>query len=409
MRVAHGERRGIGVWTGIVIVLLVSGCSAGSEPLEPDPGNPLGGEELRINPATGNNQTGPTGAALATPLRARLTNRSGNPVPGAPVTFEVVSGDGTVEGNSAVTDAQGFATSGSWILGPVAGTQQVRAGASGAETIFTAFACDDACQAAQLAFVRDERIYTLVNGAAAPLTGGSKWGAPAWSPDGHRIAFVSYEEWHGSIYLMNADGSGARRFADGHDSPAWSPDGQLLAVDTGVCIYDCDIYLLSVAAPSSDRRHIASQGKEPAWSPDGTQIAFVSLSGDDGYHALYIMNADGSDVRTVTARDEGAIFHPTWSPDGRRIAFAKCLAGVCDIYAVNPDGSDLERLTAMDPARLFDPAAFDPAWSPDGARIAFTLQSSSGGGLGSSVAYIPADGGSPVTIVSPGHSPAWRP
>jgi TolB protein len=103
-----------------------------------------------------------------------------------------------------------------------------------------------------------------------------------------------------------------------------------------------------------------------AWSPDGTQIAFESNV--DGDMDIYVMNADGTNVRQITgvepdndAHDEG----PAWSPDGRQMAFTSGpdnLHG--DIHVMNVDGSDVRRLTVNEdplPNRARDES---PDWQP---------------------------------------------
>jgi TolB protein len=163
------------------------------------------------------------------------------------------------------------------------------------------------------------------------------------------------------------------------------------------------MFVLSADPDNQPSVHVGQMAAAPAWSPDGKKIAFVSLSGDDGYHELRVMNADGSGVESITSRDEAVIERPTWSPDGRRIAFSRCFAG-CDIFRVNADGAELLQLTKVGSAHA-------PAWSPDGTRIAFTLwQRVSSSAYETAVAYVAADrGGDPILIVSPGHSPAWHP
>ncbi len=265
---------------------------------------------------------------------------------------------------------------------------------------------------ADLAFVRDGQIYVVAtaNGGLVQLTNtgaGTSNQEPAWSPDGGRIAFVTYDQKSGSssLFLMDANGANVVRRAGDFGSPAWSPDGRLLAVTSGDCTYYCDIHLMSAHDDGEAPVHLRSSGAEPAWSPDGTMIAFVSLSGDDGYHALHVMNADGTAVREVTLRDPGGIYGPTWSPDGRRIAFSKCFDS-CDIFAVDADAasappSALAQLTTSGNAGA-------PAWSPDGAWIAFTVWPPRQGSP--SVAYVPAaTGGEPIPLFSGGHTPAWRP
>jgi TolB protein len=111
------------------------------------------------------------------------------------------------------------------------------------------------------------------------------------------------------------------------------------------------------------RRSLIREGA-PSWSPDGTQIAFYAERNDQPAD-LFVMNADGSNVRQLT-HTPAAEGYPSWSPDGRLIAFeADDASGNFDIYVMNADGSGTRRLT-QDPRR-----DVGPAWSPDGKKIAF--------------------------------------
>ena len=377
------------------------------------------GPMAQMSPISGDYQSGLAGARIAEPLRVLVSDSYGNPVPRAPVTFAVISGGGSIDGSAVLTDSLGVATSAAWTLGPVTGIQHVRALAGSTQTTFAALICDEVCAQLELAFVRGGGIFlTDVLGTVTRQLTGGRDDNPAWSPDGRRIAFVRYvsrnEILVGDLYLMNADGSNVVRRASGSDlaapgggdaqgfrSPAWSPDGRKLAVDHGNCKYDCNIYLMSADDDGNPPVHLADLAAQPTWSPDGKKIAFVSLSGDDGYHALHVMNADGSQVTPITVRDAGGIFYPAWSPDGRRIAFTKCIGGGCNIVVVNADGSASVQLTTG--AR-----AVEPAWSPDGTRIAFTLSNYTNGAH-ASLAYVFADkGGTPIPIVASGQRPAWR-
>ncbi len=101
-------------------------------------------------------------------------------------------------------------------------------------------------------------------------------------------------------------------------------------------------------------------GTVPLWSPDGTRIAFQGYR--DGNIEIFIMNADGSDVRRVT-NDPGIDLPGSWSPDGTKIAFVSNRDGNREVYTTNVDGSGVSRLTNN--VDRDD----DPAWPPDGAKI----------------------------------------
>jgi len=355
----------------------------------------------------GNGQVGVPGAALRIRLRVRAADAFGNPISGAEVTFSVLDGGGAIASPTALTALGGVATSGDWTLGPRPGSQQVIAQTSGAHVVFTAvaFACAG-CQ--QLLFVRNGNIHRvdLATGAVHQLTLDGRSYHPAWSPDGQSIAFARFGT--GPVppvdtYLMDADGNDVVRVTTGETfhSPTWSPDGASIAVagDWWGCVYYCSIYTLDVGSVAQTFRRVAEMGADPAWSPDGTQIAYVSLSGDDGYHAVHVTSTDGAHTLTVVPRDVGGIYGLSWSPDGQRIAFSQCSLGGCDIFTVSASGSTLERLTATG-------NAVTPAWSPDGNYIAFTLRGNFT--MEGNIVLIPATGGAPVHLVTNAHSPVWR-
>ncbi len=122
--------------------------------------------------------------------------------------------------------------------------------------------------------------------------------------------------------------------------------------------------IASVGKDGKDRKTLTTGGINnwPAYSPDGSRIAFCSSR--DGEFDLYVMSADGTDVKRVV-KLTGMQARPCWSPDGKRIAFTWNADGRYDIHAVNLDGTGLVRLTDG-----FERADY-PTWHPDGSTLAF--------------------------------------
>jgi TolB protein len=157
-------------------------------------------------------------------------------------------------------------------------------------------------------------------------------GVPAWSPDGKKIAFVSYDKKvphvnPGGVYVMNADGSGRTKlpwpegsmpkFATGGSRDlAWSPDGKKIAFQG-----NRNIYVVAADGSSKPRRLTTGPHWEtassPTWSPDGKQIAYSAglIPGAANSHtAIFEMNSDGSNPRTVTDVATQQASGPSWQP-----------------------------------------------------------------------------------------------
>jgi TolB protein len=191
--------------------------------------------------------------------------------------------------------------------------------------------------------------------------------APAISPDGKRIAFMSTQEGNPEIYVMNIDGTNQQRLTNtpAYDShPDWSPDGTKIAF-----ISERDgnreIYVMNADGTNVQRlTEDPADDLRPDWSPDGDQILFNSMR--NGNYDIFVMDVDGSNLRQLTDNPKWEMF-PQWSPNGTRIAYTLHTPRQRDqeIYVMNADGSDERQLT--DNAA----ASENPIWSPDGSQIAF--------------------------------------
>lgn len=227
--------------------------------------------------------------------------------------------------------------------------------------------------------------------------------SPAWSPDGRRLAYVSFEGGRSRIFVQEA-GTGERReaaaFPGINGAPAFSPEGRRLALtlskdgspDVYVLDLESDELLRLTSSPGIDT--------EPAWSPDGRDIVFtsdrsgsrpqiyrVSVDGGgeperltfsgrynaraafspdgstlafvhetDGDYRIALMGVDDGEIRVLTsgALDES----PTFAPNGRMILYATTERGRAALAAVSIDGRFRQRLS------IDEAGVRDPAWSP---------------------------------------------
>jgi TolB protein len=144
---------------------------------------------------------------------------------------------------------------------------------------------------------------------------------PDWSPDGAQLVFASSREGDYDIYVTPPPEAGAPGLTGA------SQDGQVTAADIGEPIRLTD-------HPGAEMH--------PDWSPDGTQIVFEAKR-DERNWDIWVMNADGSAPRNLTANEPSDDGNPAWSPDGERIAFSSNRGGDFDIYVMNADGSNAVR------------------------------------------------------------------
>jgi TolB protein len=191
-------------------------------------------------------------------------------------------------------------------------------------------------------------------------------GDPAWTRDGHALAFFGRYSDTVQIYVLwpktgrlRALGSGASRSS----GPTWSPDAKRIAVSEawggfGLSHPEATIRIVSLAtnkwtSVTKPRSH--EQDVDPAWSPDGRTIAYARRL-NSGTPTLFLVRPDGSAARRLTTGRS-----PSWSPDGKRLAFA--LGG--GVYEIRADGRGRKRVLRG----LRNPLV---RWSPDGRKLLYT-------------------------------------
>jgi Tol biopolymer transport system component len=222
----------------------------------------------------------------------------------------------------------------------------------------------------------------------------------AWTPDGREIVFTSGRAGTTSLWRVDVSGSGKpQRLAsvgEGGSEPAIARQGRRLAYTHELS--DENIYRLRVsgrpgkASPPKSFLHTTRIDGNPRFSPDGKWIAFVSgRSSRPGNYEIWVSDSDGSAAAQLTSLGAKSGM-PSWSPDGERIAFDCSLDGQYEIYVIGANGGKPQRLTSS----LATDAV--PSWSGDGKWVYFGSDRSGE----DQVWKVPASGGKAVQVTHKG-------
>lgn len=183
-----------------------------------------------------------------------------------------------------------------------------------------------------------------------------------------RIAYVLKQGNTYELQVADADGQNpqvALRSREPIISPTWSPDGTRLAYvsfHTGKPVIYVQTLATSAQTPVANFK---GNNSAPAWSPDGSQLA-VALT-RDGLSQIYIVGSNGANMRRVT-RSPGIDTEPVFTPDGRSIIFTSDRSGGPQIYQTSLDGGDARRLTFNGSYNI------SPRISPDGSTLLYVAK-----------------------------------
>lgn len=187
--------------------------------------------------------------------------------------------------------------------------------------------------------------------------------SPAWSPDGRRLAYVSFEAKKPVVYvhsLLDGKRHAVAHFRGSNSAPAWSPDGKTLAVVLSV-EGGSQLYLIN-ADGSGPRRRLTTSGSidtEPRFSPDGQWLYFTSDRG--GSPQVYRMPALGGEAQRVTFEGSYNVT-PRLSPDGKILAYVTRNAGRFQVALLDMANRQVQIITDSEHDE-------SPSFAPNGRMI----------------------------------------
>ncbi len=188
--------------------------------------------------------------------------------------------------------------------------------------------------------------------------------SPSWSPEGNRLAYVSFEKRKAEIYIQNLYSQQRTKvtaFEGINGAPVWSPDGRKLALTLSKD-GNPDIYILDLASKKLTQltKHWGID-TEPSWMPDGSELLFTSSRA--GKPQIYRISANGGHARRVTFEGNYNASAEV-SADGRYMVFVQGEGNTFQIMSMDMQTGFVQPLTD-------GPLDESPSFAPNGSMILY--------------------------------------